>query len=210
MKPGPGEFDFPFMVFGVPPPGDDLRIVFAPVSDIHVSRIAQQLRKHLAEPLPPMPPEMEKNLGSHDIVGAPTAYPQFDIAGYPSLHAALDRFGQTAAMAQWIHRMTVEVGTGRRGGSVYAVSLYLSGVDPAADNCAISTCSKLRFGPSRAGLPITPAAFEKIANESRPLAVQIFLQPLARIDPSIRYAFLALGTAFFGLLGVKGDHDTQS
>jgi hypothetical protein len=199
----PGDFGFPCMLFGVPGPAPDVRVAFIPIPDTKVAVLARELGKHLAEPPPPVPPEVADTLRPHDVLGAPVVYPQFDYPGYPPLHAALQRFGQTAAMAQWIHRMTIEVATGRRGGVVQAVSLYLTGLDRDADNCAISACRGLRFGRDRHPLPVIPAGYEKILKESRPLGVQIFLQPLARIDPSIRCAFLALGAAFFGTLGVE-------
>jgi hypothetical protein len=203
--PASHEFGFAYMVFGVAPPSADLRVAFIPVSEKQILELARMMSKKLSEPLPPMPIEVENKMAPHVVAVAPTVFPQIDIPGYPPLHGAIDRFGQTAMTAQWIHRMTVEVATGRRGGVLQAVSLYLTGLDRDADNGAISACRNLRLGPKAQPLPMTPESWEKVRSDARPLAVQIFLQPLARLDPSIRCAFLALGAAFFGTLGVEGE-----
>src|SRR5207247_1646074 len=136
--PPPREFGFACMHFGVAGPSPNLRVAFIPVPEKQVLLMAQTMSKKLTEPLPPVPPQVQAKVGPHDVLGAPALFPQINITGYPPLHAQINRFGQTAMVAQWIHRMTVEVGTGRSGGVVQAVSLYLTGLDRAADNCAIS------------------------------------------------------------------------
>lgn len=191
------------MIFGAPAPSPDVRVAFIPVSDAQVIQLAGRLRTKLIEPLPEVPPETAAKLRAGDVLAAPPLFAQIDVPGYPPLHAQIDRFGQTAAIATWIHRMTIEVATGRRSGQVQAISLYLTGVDRAADNCAISACRSLRFGGKP--LPLDPGVYERLLKETPPLAVQIFCQQLARIDPSIQCGFLALGTAFFGTLGIEGD-----
>jgi hypothetical protein len=200
------EWGFSFMHFGVPPPGPELRVAFIPVTDAQVMELAGKLGAKLVEPLPDVPPEIQAKVKPGTVLVAPAAFAQVDVPGYPPLHAKIERFGQTAMVATWIHHMTIEVATGRRGGKVQAVSLYLSGIDRDADAGAVSFCRSLRFG-SGALLPVAPDAYEKIRQETKPLAVQIFCQSLARVDPSIRCAFLALGTAFFGSLGVEEEHD---
>ena len=63
----------------------------------------------------------------------------------------------------------------------------------------------LRFGREGKPLPLNSAAYDKIRDLPKPLAVQIFLQPLARADHSIRSVFFAMGIAFFGTLGIASD-----
>lgn len=200
----PREWGFPYMFFGAPPPGPDVRVAFPPVSDQQVQELAATIRPQLVAPLPDVPPELSAKIGRHDVLMPPALVPQISVPGHAPIHAVIERYSQTAATATWIHRMTVEVSTGQRAGQVQAVSLYLSGLDRAADNCAISTCKRMRFGPGRP-LPIPDAVYEQLYKEEPPLAVQIFCQSLARVDPSIQCAFLALGTAFFGTLGVAGE-----
>ncbi len=198
------DWGFSFMIFGAPKPPPDMRVSFTPVPEERIHELAGKLRSKLVEPLPDVPRELSDKLGRHDVLMPPPLVPQIDVPGHAPLHGVIERYSQTAASATWIHRMTIEVSTGQRAGQVQAVSLYLSGLDRTADNCAVDTCRKMRFGPGRP-LPVEDAVYEKILNESRPLAVQIFCQSLARIDPSIHCAFLALGTAFFGTLGVAGE-----
>jgi hypothetical protein len=200
----PRDWGFPFMVFGAPAPAPDVRVAFIPVTDQQVHKLAEGLRAKLVEPPPDVSPELAARVRPGDVLSLPLPVAQIDVPGYPPLHAQIERFGQTAAMATWIHRMTVDVGTGRRSGQVQAVSLYLTGVDRAADNCAISACRQLRFGGGKA-LPLGSDVYQRLIEESKPVAVQIFCQQLARIDPSIQCGFLALGIAFFGTLGVEGD-----
>jgi hypothetical protein len=199
------EFGFRCELFGAPAPPPEMRVAFVPVADRQVQILAREFGKKLAEPLPPPPPELEAKLGPHDVMESPPLFPSVSIRGYPPLHARLSRFGQTAAVAHWIHRMTIEVDSGRRGGVLQAVSLYLTGLDRDADNCAISSCRHVRLSVRGKSLPlpVTPAGWQAILDGSRPLAVQIFVQSLARIDPSVRCAFHGMGIAFFALLGVQ-------
>jgi hypothetical protein len=195
------------MLFGAPPPPPEWRIAFVPVPEEEVPRLALRFRKVLAEPLPPVPPEVSAKLRPGTVLSAPPLVAQIDVPGYPPLHLRLNRFGQSAAMATWIHRMTVEVGTGRRGGHVQAVSLYLTRIDRDADHCAVSACRSLR-SVSGKPLPMDARGYEKVMADPDPLAVQIFCQSLARLDPSLRCGFLALGAAFFGARGVTSEADS--
>jgi hypothetical protein len=62
-------------VLRVAPPSADTRVAFIPVPDKLVIALARQLRPILAEPLPPVPAEIEKQLGPHDVQVAPTLFP---------------------------------------------------------------------------------------------------------------------------------------
>jgi hypothetical protein len=205
-SPNQREWEFEYMHFGVPPPPPEMRLAFVPVGDGQVIELAQRFRGRLAEPLPALPPRAVEKLRPADVVEAPLLTARVDVGGYPPLHVVIRRFGQTAAVATWIHDMTVAVASGRHGGQVQAVSLYLTGIDRAADDCAVSVCRQMRLGGGGAPmpLPVEPAVYDRIRKDpSRPLGVQIFCQALSRLDQSIRCGFLALGAAFFGTLGVE-------
>lgn len=191
------------MVFGVPAPPPDVRVAFAAVPDTLVHELAKALRSKLVEPLPDPPQKMVESMGPNDVLEAPRLVVKIDVPGHAPIHAVIHRYGQTSMLATWIHRMTVELGTGKSGGAVQAVSLYLTGVDRVSDSCAIDAARKMRSATGKL-LPVTPDVFNKLMNENKPLAVQIFTQSLARADPSIHCGFLALATAFFGMLGIEG------
>ena len=197
------DWGFACAVLGVPPPSPDVRIAFIPIPESQVLRLAELFRGKLSAAVPDPPTEVEQALRQEGTLGTVSFLPQLDFPGYPPLHAHIERLGQTAIMAQWVHHMTIDVGTGRRSGSVQAISLYLTGLDPDADRAALDLCRAKRFGPDGRHAPVPPPVYERILDDNeRPLAVQICMRPLARVDPSIRCAYLALGTAFFGLLGV--------
>jgi hypothetical protein len=194
---------------GVAPPPPEMRVAFPQVPMSAVEELAQNLAKKITES-PPLPTDVQARIKPGDIVESAAVYPRIDIKHYPPLHARISRFGQTALVAHWVHRMTVELDTGRHGGVLQAVSLYLTGLDRRADNCAISACQLMKMAPGKPGLPIPPGVWDKLREDpQRPLAVQIFVQPLARLDQSIRTAFFAVASAFFGSLGIDEESEAS-
>jgi hypothetical protein len=96
----------------------------------------------------------------------------------------VQRVGNSVCAAQW-----------SRHEQLLAVTIILSGLDPAEDDAALAVVRGDR------GVALDEARWEEVVSEERPVIVNLFLAPGSFSDPVIRGGIACLGGSFGLLLG---------